>query len=244
MSRRRHLNAEIKLTRLAFQPGEVICGMLLVDSSNDNGISKIDVKLFGLAKVFCRDEEFPEHHYGRPVFLHNEKILIDRNAIVYQKPEPLLIEIDDAYRYNNEPLNGICPPGCHSDPSGLHAGHHGFPFEFHLPTSGLESSFTCNNCPVSIKYHIIASIMDEDGTVLMECSQPITIVKPSHASISQCQSSNVVAKCIDLKKSCSVYASMKLAKTCYKPTEPMCAVITINNRFVKFFLPCPKLILN
>ncbi|VDK33844.1 unnamed protein product [Anisakis simplex] len=28
-------------------------------------------------------------------FLHNEKILVDRRTILYQKPEPLLIEIDD-----------------------------------------------------------------------------------------------------------------------------------------------------
>uniref|UniRef100_A0A914ZSU5 Arrestin C-terminal-like domain-containing protein n=1 Tax=Parascaris univalens TaxID=6257 RepID=A0A914ZSU5_PARUN len=92
-----------------------------------------------------------------------------------------------------------------------------------------HSNFICRQSVLS-RHSRAVSIMDEDGTVLMECSQPITVVKPSHASISQCQSSNAVAKCIDLKRSCSIYASMKLVKTCYKPTEPICAVITINNR--------------
>ncbi|KHN75529.1 hypothetical protein Tcan_16079 [Toxocara canis] len=199
MLRKRYLDAEIKLTRLAFCPGEIICGMLLVDTTNDNNIAKMEVKLFGAAKVFCRDEEFAEHYNERPLFLHNEKILIDRNAIIYQKPQPLLIEIDDNGN-DNEPLNGICPPGCHSDPSGLHAGRHGFAFDFQLPISGLETSFTSSNCPIAIKYHLIATIMNEDGVVLMECSQPITIVKPSHANLTRSLSANSATKCIDLKK--------------------------------------------
>ncbi|VDK67506.1 unnamed protein product, partial [Anisakis simplex] len=77
--------------------------------------------------------------------------------------------------------------------------------------------------------------MAADGSVLMESSQPISVVKPSHSSQAPTAYGNSIStpastqKIIDLKKSYSIIVNMQLPKTSFKPTEPIFPCITINN---------------
>ncbi|CAD5211438.1 unnamed protein product [Bursaphelenchus okinawaensis] len=215
---------EIFLDQKILHPGQKLTGTVILDLQKALSCSRIEVQLFGSARVF-----FVQQITKPTVLLQNkafeqEIILLDQTKNVYDDgSKPKQLTLDEIARKSSS--TAIRFPTQKS--STISSGTHEYQFGFDLPAAGLYTSFDAKGAAGYVRYYILVKCFN-GPTVVRRQKLLFPIVVPVVLTLDPTPEI-VLDRYVKTSKGL-VTVKLQLAKNKFLPGEAVNGVVTINNQ--------------